>query len=146
ARVEASQLGAPLINTELLLLGILREFPGVFADLGGDPALTKTVEDETRSQIVRGEKIPTTFDMALSDAAKRVLQYAFDETLRLNHPNVTVHHLMVAILHEDNSVAAQILSKYGLNMAQATDKLVELGALEGSYAPPPWDMGFEDLS
>jgi ATP-dependent Clp protease ATP-binding subunit ClpC len=144
ARVEASQLGTLVINTEHLLIGILREFPSVFSDLGGDPTKTKSVEDEMRSQIVRGETIPTAVDMPLSDTAKHVLQDAVAEAARLNHPNVTVHHLMVAILHEENSVAAQILLQNGLDTAKARQKLVELGSFEEPYAPPP-DIRLDDM-
>jgi ATP-dependent Clp protease ATP-binding subunit ClpC len=145
ARVEASLLGSPVINTELLLIGILREYPRVFADLGGDPTLTKSVEDETRNQIVRGKRIPKAIDMPLSDAARQVLLYAVDEAARLNHPKVTVHHLMVGILRDENSLATQILLQSGLNLNKASEKLAELGSLEEEYAPPPWDMGLEDM-
>jgi hypothetical protein len=49
---------------------------------------------------------------------------------------VTVHHLMMAILHEENGVAAQILLQAGLTMAGASEKLAELGSLEEEYSPP----------
>jgi ATP-dependent Clp protease ATP-binding subunit ClpC len=129
ANIEAREFGAPTIDTELLLIGIFREYPKVLEDLGGDPLLSKTVENEIRSKIVHRDKIPTTVDLPLSDACKRVLECALNETPRLNHPKVTVHHLMVAILHEESSVAAQILMKSGLSIAGASQKLVELGRI-----------------
>jgi ATP-dependent Clp protease ATP-binding subunit ClpC len=137
ARHEASQFGCPQIETELLLLGIFREYPRVFEDLGGNAELTQGVESETRSKIAPGEKIPTNVDMPLSDGSRRVLQHAVDEMVRLNHPKVSVHHLMVAILHEENSSAAQILLKSGLDLSNARERLVQLGLPEEPYAPPP---------
>jgi ATP-dependent Clp protease ATP-binding subunit ClpC len=83
ARLEASLLGSPVIDTELLSIGVFREYPRVFEDLGGNPMLTKSVEDETRSKIFRGERIPTAVDMALTDSGSQVRQYAVDEAAAL---------------------------------------------------------------
>jgi ATP-dependent Clp protease ATP-binding subunit ClpC len=76
ARYEASQFGSPYIETEHLLLGVLRE----------DKALTNrllpshTSIDSIRSQIEASttfrDKVSTSVDLPLSNEGKRVLAYA----------------------------------------------------------------------
>ncbi len=74
ARYEASQFGAPDIESEHLLLGILRE----------DKALTNrflrsevaSIRDQVESQTTTREKTSTSVDLPLSTESKRVLAYA----------------------------------------------------------------------
>src|SRR5258708_34077742 len=78
ARYEASQFGVPFIDTEHLLLGLVREDrPLTRMLLPGKP------EDEIRAAIEkRGgprEKIPTSAGLPLLNGSKRVLAYAAEQ-------------------------------------------------------------------
>src|SRR5438477_3941082 len=82
ARFEASQFGSPYIETEHLLLALLRE----------DKALTHRLAprmsaDATRQQIEQhvtvGKPFPTSVDLPLSTESGRVLGYAAEEAERL---------------------------------------------------------------
>jgi ATP-dependent Clp protease ATP-binding subunit ClpC len=123
ARYEASQFGSPYIETEHLLLGLLRE----------DKALTnrflrgresvevihKRIEDHT---VVR-EKVSTSVDLPLSNEGKRVLAYAAEEAVRLSHQHVGTEHLLLGLLREENSFAAQLLKERGVTLSQIRDEL-----------------------
>jgi ATP-dependent Clp protease ATP-binding subunit ClpC len=78
-RYEASQLGSPYIESEHLLLGLLREDEAIahtFLPHGGDESIRKEVEGQT----VIPEKVSTSVaDLPLSNECKRILAYAAEE-------------------------------------------------------------------
>src|SRR5262247_2862995 len=83
ARYEASVYGSPYIETEHLLLGLLREDHALRDHLGAG------VRDQIR-QAIEGrnpprEKVSTSIDLPLSHESKRVLAYANEESEGLHH-------------------------------------------------------------
>src|SRR5215467_6195917 len=85
ARYEASLFGSPYIETEHLLLGLLREdkrLASLFlhSDVPAD-AIRKKIEQHTAIR----DRIPTSVDLPLSNESKRVLTYAGEEAKRLAH-------------------------------------------------------------
>jgi ATP-dependent Clp protease ATP-binding subunit ClpC len=128
ARYEASQFGSPYIETEHLLLGLLREDKQL-AELilrGG------TTEEFIRGQIEKlrppGEKIPTSIDMPLSQESKRVLILAAEEAERLLHKHIGTEHLLLGLAAEGKSVAATILREAGLELAGLRDEITRVKA------------------
>src|SRR5437899_10098195 len=118
ARYEASQFGSPYIETEHLLLGLLRE----------DKALTRrflqshAVVESIRKQIedCSAEKRPpisTSVDLPLSNECKRVLAYAAEEAERLSHAHIGCEHLLLGLLREEKSFAAAMLHERGLRIS-----------------------------
>ncbi len=123
ARYEASQFGSPYIETEHLLLGILRE----------DKALTnrflrsQASEDSIRKQInehttIR-EKVSTSVDLPLSNECKRVLAYAAEEAERLSHRHIGTEHLLLGLLREEKCFAAEILRERELQVPAIREEL-----------------------
>jgi ATP-dependent Clp protease ATP-binding subunit ClpC len=123
ARYEASQFGSPFIETEHLLLGLLRE----------DKALTNrflrshTSVDSIRKQIeghtaIR-EKVSTSVDLPLSHECKRVLAYAAEEAERLSHKHIGTEHLLLGLLREEKSFAAEILHERGQRLSTIREEL-----------------------
>jgi ATP-dependent Clp protease ATP-binding subunit ClpC len=49
-----------------------------------------------------------------SRRARRVLAYAQEEALRLNHPYIGTEHLLLGLVREENSVASRVLRGLGL--------------------------------
>jgi len=99
ARYEASQLDAAAIETEHLLLGLLREEP-VLAAMAALDAVRKRVE----RVLVRGEKTGVERDMPLSHESKRVLAYGAEESERLRHRNISGQHLALGLLREPDTL------------------------------------------
>jgi hypothetical protein len=113
ARYEASQFGTPHIETEHLLLGLLREDHRLRGELKG-----RISEDTFRTQIEaetpRREKISVSVDLPLSHECRRVLSYAADESEKLGHKFVGTGHLVLGLLRVENSKAAIFLEKNGI--------------------------------
>ena len=77
ARYEASQLGSISIETEHLLLGLLREGKGVTGRIFGRAHLSfDRIRREIEERTAFHEKISTSVEMPFSREAKRVLGFA----------------------------------------------------------------------
>lgn len=76
----------------------------------------------------------------LSPRAKRVLQLAFDEARSLNHSYVGSEHILLALIREDEGLAAQILQKYAIDLTKARAAVIKLvgeGIKDGGVAKEP---------
>src|SRR5262249_15066545 len=69
------------------------------------------------------ERVPTSIDLPLSHECERILAYAAEEAERLNHRHIGTEHLVLGVLREEKSVAAQILHERGLTLAGVREEL-----------------------
>jgi hypothetical protein len=111
ARYEASQYGAPAIDTEHLLLGLVRE-----EKLIGSCWLPKARPELIRNRVdgwaARGQPTLTSIDLPLSEAGKRVLFHAKDEADRLNSRHIGTQHLLLGLIQEE-CPASELLRELG---------------------------------
>ena len=126
ARYEASQFGSPFIETEHLLLGFLR------VDIALSRRLLRTtsgeaLRKEVEARTTTGKKILTSVDMPLSNESKRVLAYAAEEAERLKNKHIGSEHLLLGMLREKGSCAADPLSSHGVTLDSARGVVVERG-------------------
>lgn len=130
ARYEAGQFDAAAIETEHLLLGLLREEP-VLAGM----ALMDAVRARVESAAVRRAKTAVSQDMPLSHESKRVLAYGAEESERLRHRYITGLHLALGLQREQNTFAARLMAEVGLTR----ERLLEAfrGGGEEVPAGPP---------
>lgn len=128
ARYEASMFGSPHIETEHVLLGLLREDKALTNRFirGHGPIETIRKQIEAHTQV--REKISTSVDMPLSQECKRVLDYAAEEAKRLSHKHIGTEHLLLGLLREDKSFAAQILYERGLRLSTLREELSRVQA------------------
>ncbi len=117
ARYEASSYGSTEIETEHLLLGLLREFkqlcPKYMA--ATDPEIIRQRID---SHVSRSNPIATSVDLPLSDAATRALRHAADEADRLAHRYIGTQDLLLGILGEEKSFSARLLIEFGADASR----------------------------
>src|SRR6202789_4069351 len=123
ARYEASQFGSLYIETEHLLLGLLREDNALTnrflrSDASGE-SIRKQIEDHTTVR----EKVSTSIDLPLSNECKRVLAYAAEEAERLSQEDIRTEHLLLGLLREEKCFAAEILHERGLRLAAIREEL-----------------------
>jgi ATP-dependent Clp protease ATP-binding subunit ClpC len=124
ARYEASQLGSRCIETEHILLGLLREdkaltnrfFPRAEAAV---ESIRKQIEGRSAAR----DKVSTSVELPLSDESKRVLTHASDEADRLLHNYIGPEHILLGLLREEKSVAAAILYEKGLRLSRVREEL-----------------------
>jgi ATP-dependent Clp protease ATP-binding subunit ClpC len=127
ARYEASQLGSISIETEHLLLGLIREGKGLTSRIFARSHLAlETIRKEIEGRTVFREKVSTSVEIPFSAETKRVLNYAAEEADRLLHNYIGTEHLLLGILREERSVAASILTDKGMRLANVREDIVQL--------------------
>ncbi|HTM05501.1 MAG TPA: TIGR03435 family protein [Vicinamibacterales bacterium] len=127
ARYECSQLGNPSIETEHLLLGLLREGKGVTSRLFTRAGLAvDELRQEIEQQTTTHEKIPTSAEIPFSPAAKRVLRAAEEEADRLLHHYIGTEHLLLGLLRDDTTVACRLLNTHGIQLEKVREAIVLL--------------------
>src|SRR5579863_990004 len=115
ARYEASQFGSKMIDTEHLLLGVLREHMK-------DPIFwSGTTFEEIRRKVEQqkppsGERVPTSVDLPLSHPCTRALVFAAEEADELKHDLIDNRHLLMGLLREENCFAAGLLRDQGITI------------------------------
>ncbi len=140
ARYEASQLGSSVIDTEHLLLGLIHEPKGLIVRLFADAGIAL---DDIRDEVVRrvgvGSKISTSTEIPFSAAAKRALQHTDEEAGALRHDYIGTEHLLLGLLREQHSIAADVLMSRGLRIGAVREQIVALlsrGEEPGHPGPP----------
>jgi len=133
ARYEASQFGSETIETEHLLLGLVREDNFCEAVAGVKP---ESIRKEIERRVTVHEKIPTSIDLPLSNECRRILSHAAEEAARMHHGYIGTEHLLLGILREERSLAAEILREKGVTIEAARERLARpLDAAHGSFQP-----------
>jgi uncharacterized protein (TIGR03435 family) len=139
AHSEVSQLGSSAVEPEHILLGVLDEGKGL-----GSRILARTggTLDDFRSDIVhrltRRERIRESGEIPFSVSCKRVLQYAAEEADRMKHNYVGTEHLLLGLLREERSVAAEVMAARGLSIEAIREAIGELlGSGEQPEPPGP---------
>ena len=127
ARYEASQLGSISIETEHLLLGLIREGKGLTSRIFARSHLSlENIRKEIEGRTVFREKVSTSVEIPFSAETKHVLQFAAEEADRLLHNYIGTEHLLLGILREERSVAASILMEKGMRLNTVRDDIVQL--------------------
>ena len=105
ARYEASDFGSPYLETEHLLLGLLREDKALANRLQSAVPL-ETIDKQIKEQRPIRERTSNPVDLPLSNECKRVLAYAAEEAEWLTHQLIGTEHLLLGLLREDNFFAS----------------------------------------
>ncbi|HWW75704.1 MAG TPA: ATP-dependent Clp protease ATP-binding subunit, partial [Pyrinomonadaceae bacterium] len=117
ARYEASQFGAPAIEPEHLLLGLMREDKTLTARfLARAQTSLENIRKEIEGRAPLREKISTSVELPLAPETKRVLAFAHEESDRLQHRHIGTEHLLLGLLREERTMAAEILYERGLRL------------------------------
>lgn len=123
ARYEASQFGSPYIETEHLLLGLLREDKALTNRFLRSHASVESIRKQIEQHTTIREKVSTSVDLPLSNECKRVLAYAAEEAERLSHKHIGTEHLLLGLLREEKCFAAEILHERGLRLGAIREEL-----------------------
>jgi ATP-dependent Clp protease ATP-binding subunit ClpC len=122
-RYEASQLGGRCIETEHLLLGLLREDKSLTNRFLREPTPVEAIRKQIEASTVVGEKVSTSVDMPLSDESRRVLNHAAEEAERLSHKHIGTEHLLLGLLREEGCFGARILNEHGVHLSGVRQEL-----------------------
>ncbi len=133
ARYEASQFGSPYIETEHLLLALLREDTAIINRFLRSHGLVEFIRKQIKGHTTIREKLSTSVDLPLSNECNRVLAYAAEEAERLSHKHVGTEHLLLGLLREETCFAAEILHERGLHVVTIRE---QLAGTSQEKAPP----------
>jgi ATP-dependent Clp protease ATP-binding subunit ClpC len=125
ARYEASQFGSPYIETEHILLALLREDKVLGNRFLYSHGTVESIRRQIESNTTIREKVSTSVDLPLSKECKRVLAYAAEEAERLGHKHVGTEHLLLGLLREENCFAQGILKERGIELESTRESLAK---------------------
>ncbi|HET9793601.1 MAG TPA: ATP-dependent Clp protease ATP-binding subunit [Thermoanaerobaculia bacterium] len=127
ARYEASKLGSKVIESEHILLGILREGEDVIKEIFSRfNVKPEEIRREIEGDRIFVERISSTAELPLSEESKKILAYASHEAESMVHPYVGTEHLLVGILRVDGSVAGRLLTARGFNLYGVREETISL--------------------
>ncbi len=120
ARYEASQLGGTVIESEHLLLGLLREGGGMAHQILTAAHLRhEDARAAVGDSLASAPRMATSVEMPLGGRCKQALQKAAEESDRHKSPHIGTEHMLLGLLHETDSVVAGLLAGSGVTLAAA---------------------------
>jgi len=126
AQEEARRLNYSYVDTEHLLLGLIREGEGVAARalnfLGIEAEKARTMVEE----MVEKVQGPEPREMTLTPRAKRILELAVDEARRMGHNYVGTEHLLLGLIREGEGIAAQVLNSLGVDQEKVRQIILQM--------------------
>jgi ATP-dependent Clp protease ATP-binding subunit ClpC len=136
ARYEASQYGSPYIETEHLLLGLMREDKALANRFLRQQGSIESIRKEIEARITIRERISTSVEVPLSAECKRILNMAGEEAERLGVKHVGTEHLLLGILREEKCFGAEILMERGLRLSTLREELARTSGEKTTTARP----------
>ena len=117
ARREACKLNHNYLGSEHVLLGILKLGQGVAVNVLKNLGVEyDTILAEVELSVGFGPEMQMYGDPALTSKVKKVFENANEEAVNLNHNYVGTEHLLLALIRQSDSVAAQILVNLNVNV------------------------------
>lgn len=131
AREEAIQYGSPYIESEHLLLGILRESEALAIRIGGEKCSVGSFRKEVDAKTTIRQSASGPREVPFSDDTKRILTFAAKEADDLGHRPISLGHFLLGILRVEKCIAARILQSHGATLLATRQETVRDMQLAG---------------
>jgi ATP-dependent Clp protease ATP-binding subunit ClpC len=119
----ARRVGSPMIESEHLLLGLLREDKSLARRFLGSPWAAETLLKRIEQIKAPREKISGSFEVPLSSESKGVLAFAAEEADLFSSESICTEHVLLGLLRERKCLAAKTLSEGGVDLASIREEL-----------------------
>jgi len=136
AHEEAIKLNHSQVDTEHLLLGLVREglrdgqgiAAGALQDLG---VRLDSLEIEVKKMIKKSHVLPdnTRRQLLFTRAANQVLQFSMEEAQRLEYDHVGTEHILLGLIRERTGIAARVLANFNVTLEKVR-RIVKPGGNE----------------
>ncbi len=126
AQEEARALKQPYVGTEHLLLGLLREKEGLAAQALASLNITYEETLHQVKNVVQVNDEAPEGHLSFTLRVKRVLEFAFRETMQLGQNYISTEHLLLGILREGNGVAITVLTNMGFDTSTIKSAVLAL--------------------
>lgn len=117
ANQQAQRFNHEYIGTEHIMLGLIREGSGVginvLRKLNIDPRKIRLKLEEI---IQPGPEMITMGKLPQTPQAKKVIEYAIEESRGMDHNYVGSEHLLLGLIRENNSATFQIMADMGVTL------------------------------
>jgi ATP-dependent Clp protease ATP-binding subunit ClpC len=136
ARYEALQYGSPVIAPEHILLGLMREDKTISARYFPfrHNLTVDAVRREVEERIVLRDRIPQSAELHLAAETKKILFFASEESRQLKNRHIGPEHLLLGVIRQENSIAAEILFGLGLRIQDVRDEVARQTGVPSFFA------------
>jgi len=126
AQEEARLLSHHYISPEHLLLGLIHEGGGVAAKALESLGVSgETVRHRVEEATGRGER-PPSGHIPFTPQAKKLLEQSLQESRALGHDYIGTEHILLGLIHQGDSVAAQVLTGLGVDLEGTREQVIRL--------------------
>ena len=139
AQQAAVSLKQHYVGTEHLLLGLLKEPGPMLESLLPENITYDNTMAKVKELIGEGDS-PVSGMLELTPRSKKILEGSIAESKQLNHSFVGTEHFWLALLHEGEGVAVNLLREMGLDIDALNKSLTEAmqnSQPDGEDAPSP---------
>lgn len=132
AEQEARRLNHDAIDTEHLLLGLIREGEGLGAKiLAGLGVEIAQVREKVATLVGPGaQPIADQLRLGLTPRAKQAIEHAWEEARKLQHQYVGTEHLLLGLIRRDGRaekpISATVLEGLGLDLDQVRQEVIRV--------------------
>jgi ATP-dependent Clp protease ATP-binding subunit ClpC len=123
ASEEAIRYVSPYIESEHLLLGILRENEALAGRIGGEMGSIQVFRKEIEAEATVFQRNKSR-EAPLGPNSKRILNFAAEEAAALGQRQITLGHYLLGILRDDNCIAARILQAHGATITAMREETI----------------------
>ena len=132
AQEEAGKLDRDAVDTEHILLGLVREKENVANRILNRMGFSlDAIRREVKKQAPHGDK-PKSPEMQMTQGGKRVIDLAYEESKQLKNAHVGTEHILLGLLREGNGMAGRVLAELGVELEKTR---AEIEALQDRRQP-----------
>jgi ATP-dependent Clp protease ATP-binding subunit ClpC len=126
ARREAQRFHHEYIGTEHILLGLIQEGQGVAANVLKSMAIDlEKIRREVEKIVKSGPAMEPSVQIPFTPRAKKVVELALEEAGNLGHNYIGTEHLLLALLREQEGIAAHVLMALGVRLDEVREEVIE---------------------
>jgi len=127
AKQEARGLNHECIGTEHILIGLIQEGGGVAAHVLQKRSVSLTqLRDEVEQHVRPNTECSPVGEISFTPAAKKVIEYAFEEAKGLGHNYIGTEHLLLGLIREGEGLAANALTKFDVKLDDMREEMRSL--------------------
>ena len=124
AREASERLMQTSIDTEHILLGLLRERSGLAAEIFSRRGIDVTLlMNDVRGVSEKGHNLMIKGSLPFSQNGKNVLDFSIEEAKILNNKYVNTEHILLGLLKEKKGKASMLLSKLGFDLVTLREEI-----------------------
>lgn len=133
AQQEARSMHHAFIGTEHILLGLLREGEGVGGEALSHLGVSYGPARQKIEEIIGPVGSMPSESPPFTPRAKKALELAFREALKLEHSHIGTEHILLGVVREGDGVATTVLLALGAEPARVRQEVLRI---MGGYSEP----------